>query len=164
MPIISTDIQYRLSGGGSNTDAAASLGGVISSTAAPSGIFDNVSSVEATAGDVEYRCVYIRNGHGSLSLTTAVVWIQANTPSAQTTVDIGLGTAAISGTEQTIANEGTAPTGITWSAAATEGAALAIGDLAAGATRSVWLRRTVTAGAAAASDTFTLRAKGDTLP
>lgn len=165
MPIISTDIQYRLSGGASNSDAAASLGGIISSNAAPAGIFDNVSSGEAAAGDVEYRCFYIRNGHGSLTLLGAKVWIQANTPSGDTTIDIGLGSAAISGNEQTIADESTAPIGgVTFAAAANEAAALSIGDLAPGATRSVWVRRTVGAAAAAASDSFTIRAKGDTLP
>ena len=61
MPIISTDIQYRLSGGSGNTDVNASLGGVKSSTSVGTGLhnlFDVVSSAEASSGDTEYRCVY----------------------------------------------------------------------------------------------------------
>lgn len=164
MPIISTDIKYRLSGGGSNTDPGASLGGVKSSTDAGSTIFDNVSSAEAAAGDIEYRCVYVHNNHGSLSLTGAKLWIQANTPSGDTTIDVGVGTSAVNGTEQTVANENTAPVTVSFSAAANEGAAISLGDIPAGQHRAVWIRRTVTAAAAAANDSFTLRTKGDSLP
>lgn len=164
MPIANTDIQYRLSGGASNSDAAAALGGAKSNTAVPSGQFDNVTSAEAAAGDVEYRCFYVHNNHGSLTLTSAKVWIQANTPSTDTTVDIGLGSSAINGTEQTIADEQTAPTSVTFSAAANEGASLSIGDLGPGQHKAVWIRRTVNSSAAVAADSYTLRVKGNTLP
>lgn len=164
MPIISTDLKYRLSGGAANSDPNASLGGAISSNDAPASIFDNVSSAEAVAGDVEYRCVYLRNNHGTLTALGLKVWIQTNTTPTDTQVAIGLGTAAISATEQTIANESTAPVGVTFSEPASEGAALTVGDLAAGAFKAVWIRRTINAGAAGANDGFTLRQKCDTLP
>ena len=163
MAIVSTDIQYRLSGGSSNSDPAASLGGVKSSTAA-SNYFDDVSSAEASAGDTEYRCVYVHNNHGTLTLIGAKVFIQTNTPSSDTDVAIGLGSSAINGTEQTVANESTAPTGVSFSAPTTFAGGLAIGDLAAGAHKAVWVRRTVNAGAAAYADSFTLRVQGDTNP
>lgn len=164
MPIISTDLKYRLSGGSTNTDPEASIGGVMSNTDAGSNIFDNVGSAEAAAGDIEYRCVYVLNGHGTLTAQTAKVWIQANTPSAETTIDIGLGAAGFNATETEVANENTAPAGVTFSAAANEAGALSLGDMTAGGRYAVWIRRTVTAGAAAANDTFTLRVKCDTLP
>ena len=163
MAIISTDIQYRLSGGASNSDPALSLGGVKSSTAA-SNYFDDVSSSEAGTGDTEYRCIYVHNNHGTLSLIGAKVFIQTNTPSSDTDVAIGLGSSAINGTEQTVADESTAPTGVSFSAPTTFAGGLAIGDLAAGAHKAVWVRRTVNAGAAAYSDSFTLRVQGDTNP
>ena len=163
MAIVSTDIQYRLSGGASNSDPALSLGGVKSSTAA-SNYFDDVSSAEASAGDTEYRCVYVHNNHGTLSLIGAKVFIQTNTPSSDTDVAIGLGSSAINGTEQTVAGESTAPTGVSFSAPTTFAGGLAIGDLAAGAHKAVWVRRTVNAGAAAYADSFTLRVQGDTNP
>lgn len=164
MPIVATDIKYRLSGGAANTDPAASLGGAASTTDAGSTIFDNVSSAEAAAGDTEYRCVYVRNNHGALTLTSPKVWIQANTPSGDTAIEISLGTSAVNGTEQTVADENTAPVGTLFSAAANEGAGLPLGDLAPGATKAVWIKRIINAAAAAANDSFTLRVKGDTLP
>lgn len=162
MPIVSTDIKYRLSGGAANTSQDASIGGAKSNTEASASLFDTVLSAEALAGDVEYRCFYAHNNHTTLTLENAVAWIQANTPSTSTTFDIGLGTSALNGTEQTVANEGTAPTGVVFSAAASEGAAIALGNIPAGQHRAVWLRRTVTAAAAAATDTATIRVKGDT--
>lgn len=163
MAIVAADIDFFLSGGAGNTSATASLGGARStSTEAPAGIFDDVSSTESTDGDVEYRCVYVKNSHATLTLTSAVAWLAANTPSATTTIAIGVGTSAVNGTEQTIANETTAPTGITFVAAASLGAGTALGDIPAGQHRAVWLRRTIDAGTVAASDTFTLRATGDT--
>jgi len=166
MPIISTDIKYRLSGGASNTDPNASIGGIKSSTEVGAGLhnlFDIVGSAETTAGDTEYRCIYVHNAHATLALQNAVIWVQTNTPASDTTVDIGLGTSAVNGTEQTVANESTAPSGVTFSAPATEGAALSIGNIPAGQHKAVWVRRTISAAAAANNlDNVVLRVKGDT--
>ena len=49
-------------------------------------------------------------------MQNSVIWIASNTPSADTTIEIALGSSAVNGTEQTIANESTAPTGVTFSA------------------------------------------------
>lgn len=162
MPIASTDIKFRLSGGASNTNPDASLGGVKSTTDAPSNLLDTVSSAEAASGDVEYRCEYVHNAHATLTLEAAKVWVQANTPSADTTIDIGLGTSAVNATEQTVVDEQTAPSGVTFSAAANEAGAVSLGNIPAGQSRAIWIRRTITAGAVAANDTATLRVKGDT--
>lgn len=164
MAIISTDIKYRLSGGAANSAPSASLGGAKSSTDAPIGIFDDVSSAEASAGSVEYRCIYVHNAHLTLTLLGAKLWIQANTPSASTDVAVGLGSSGLNATEQTVATEVTAPTGVTFSSPAAFASGLTLGDVPAGQHFPVWVRRTVTAGAAAASDTFTLRVQGDTNP
>lgn len=162
MAIVAADIKFRLSGGASNAVQAAALGGAKSSNDASASIFDDVSSAESTAGDTEYRCVYIHNAHATLTLTNAVAWLAANTPSSTTTVDIGVGSSAVNATEQTVANENTAPAGITFVAAASLGAGVALGDIPPGQHRAVWLRRTINAATAAANDTFTLRATGDT--
>ena len=165
MPILAADIQYRLSGGAANSNANASLGGAISSTAVPSALFDNVSSADATAGLVEYRCIYVRNNHGSLSmLDPCRLFVQANTPSATTTLAIGLGTSAQGGTEQTIANEGTAPIGVSFSEPADFANGVSLGTIPAGGHRAVWLRRTITAGTSAVNDTYNLRTTCDTNP
>lgn len=167
MPIASGDIDFRLSGGAANSDPNASLGGAKSSTeitaASLHNLFDQVASAESSAGDVEYRCFYVHNAHATLALQNAVIWVQTNTPASDTTVDIGLGTSAVNGTEQTVANESTAPSGVTFSAPATEGAALSIGNIPAGQHKAVWVRRTISAGAAANNlDNVVLRVKGDT--
>lgn len=164
MAIVSTDIKQRLSGGAANSDPNASLGGAKSSNDAPSTLFDNVTSAQAAAGLVEYRCVYVHNNHGSLVLQAPKIWVQTNTPPTDTTIDIGVGTSAINGTEQTVANEGTAPAGVTFSAPTNEAGGLALTDIPAGQHRAVWVRRTINAGAASVNDSFTLRVKGDTLP
>lgn len=166
MPIIADDIKFFLSGGTSNTDGDASLGGAISTTeVSPSvnELFDVVSGNEAQSGDTEYRCVYIKNDHPSLTLFGALVFIQNNTDSTDTSAEIALGSSAIDGVEQTIANEGAEPTSTTFDTAAGESNALEIGDIPAGEHKAVWVKRIVSAGAAAFnSDGMTIGVKGDT--
>lgn len=164
MAIVTTDIKYRLSGGSSNTDPNASIGGAKSSTEAASSIFDDVSSGEAAAGDTEYRCVYVHNNHGSLTMLGAKVWIQSNTPSADTTVALGAGASAINGTETAVADENTAPGSVTFSTPTDLAGGIALGDIPPGQHKAVWVRRTVSAAAAVAADGFTLRVGCDTLP
>ena len=163
MAIQSTDIVYRLSGGASNSDPAASLGGAKSSTAAGTNIFDNVSSSEASAGDVEHRCIYVHNAHGSLTLQGARVWIQSNTPSTDTTVAIALAGEGVNGTAETVGNESTAPSGESFTTPTDYAGGLVIGDIPSGQHQGIWIRRTVSASAAAYNnDGFTLRVQGDT--
>jgi hypothetical protein len=167
MPIASSDIDFRLSGGAANADPNAALGGAKSSTeitdATLHNLFDIVSSAEGSAGDTEYRCFYIHNSHATLSMLSSKVWIQTQTPSGDTSVEIALGTAAVNATEQTVADESTAPTGVSWSTAANEGAALSIGDIPAGQHKAVWVKRIVGAAAAAYNtDSVVLRVKCDT--
>lgn len=166
MAIAATDIDFYLSGGASNTNPNASLGGVISTTEMGTGVhnlFDQVSSAESSAGDTEYRCFYVKNNHATLTMQVAVAWIESNTPSTGTAVRIALGTSAVNATEQTITDESTAPIGVTWSSAANEGAALAIGDIPAGQTKAIWVERVVSAGAGAYNDDqCTIRIKCDT--
>ncbi len=167
MPIASSDIKFLLSGGSSNSDPNAALGGAASTTeitdATVQNLFDNVSSAESSAGDTEYRCLYVKNNHGSLALQSAKVYIQTNTPSSDTSAEIALGSSAINGTEQTIANESTAPTSVTFSTAAGSGNALSIGNIPAGQTKAIWVKRIVGAGAAAYNaDSVIIRVEGDT--
>lgn len=160
MSIITADFLLRLSGGAANSNANAALGGAKSSVAVATtvdGLFDAVSAAEAAAGRVEYRCIYLHNANASDLMTAARVWINANTPLAGTDLAIGVGSAAVNATEQTVANETTAPTSVTFSSPSTAGTGLALGDIPAGQHKAIWLRRTVTAGAgASANDTFTL--------
>jgi hypothetical protein len=160
MPIITADFSARLSGGASNSDGNAALGGVKSSNAMSGsidGLFDAVTAAQAVAGLTEYRCIYLHNANGADTMTAARVWLSANTPLVGTTIDIGVGSSAINATEQTTATEIAAPTSVSFSAPSTAATGLALGNIPAGQHRAVWLRRTITAGAgSSANDTFAI--------
>lgn len=164
MPIAAGDYVWRMSGGAANAVGNLSLGGAKSSSIAlPTAVdllFDQVSAAQNVAGSVEYRCVYLHNANATSTMLNGVVWISANTPLAGSTLAIGIGSAAVNGTEQTVANEGAGPSGVTFSEPATQGAALPIGaSIPPGQHKAVWLRRTITAGSGATpSDTFELSA------
>ena len=166
MAITAAEIKYYLSGGASNTDPNASLGGDISSTEITSGtlhnLFDQVSGAESSAGDTEYRCFYIKNTNATLTWQNVKIWVETETANPDTDELIGLGSSAVGGSEPSVADESTAPSGITFSQANLEANALTIGDIPAGSWKAVWVRRDVTAGASASSDSMTIRAKGDT--
>jgi hypothetical protein len=168
MPISNANLKWYLSGGGANSDPNASIGGARSSTLASTDLFDTVTGDESAAGDTEYRLVYFRNEDSdSDGLITPVVWILSNTPSADTTIAIGLAAAGKNATETAVANENTAPGGgVSFSSPASKAAGLALtsAPYAQNDYIGVWVRRTVTAGAAsAASDPCTLRVEGDTI-
>jgi hypothetical protein len=164
------DIKKYLSGGDVNTDPNASLGGEISSTVivnnALSNLFDSVSPAERAAGSTEYRCFYYMNEHPTETLTEAVVFILSQTPSATTSVEIGLdpegiGDGSSSGVATVIANETSAPSGVTFSSPSSAGSGLVVGDLAPGEGIAVWVKRVVDAATSPApNDPFTLRITG----
>lgn len=170
MAIVAADIKKYLSGGASNTDPNASIGGAISTTeitdSSLHNLFDVVSGTEASSGDAEYRCFYIKNTHASLTWQTVKLWIQTTTPSTDSVIAIGLDPVGISGTATAPGAEGTAPTGVTFTSPTSEGAALTLpgdGNLDLSEYIAVWLRRTISSGAAAySSDSVVLRAQGDT--
>ena len=164
MAIVSGDIVYRLSGGASNSDPSLSIGGVKSSVSAGSNLFDALTSAEAAAGDIEYRCFYVHNAHATLTMLSARSFIPTNTSSPDTILEIGVGVAAVNGTETPVANESTAPAGVTFSSPTDYASGVALGDIPPGQHRAVWLRRTVTASAASATDVSTVRTQCDTNP
>lgn len=158
MPILSTQLEVRMSGGVGNTAAVSSLGGTKSNTGFTTSafnLFDTVSGTESGTGDTEYRCVYVHNANASLTAQNTVIWFTANT--AGSWLALGAGTSAINGTEQTVVDENTAPIGITFTAPANAGAAVALGSIPPGQHKAVWFRRVVPAGAAAATYTFAVR-------
>ena len=169
MAVIASDMKFYLSGGSGNTNPNASLGAGRSTTEIVSNtlqnLFDNVSGPESVSGDTEYRCFYLRNTNGTDTLEDVGIWIDSNTPSASTVIAIGLDPNLFSpGGAVTIATESDAPAGVSFTNSpdpTSEGTALAIGDMPAGSEIAVWVRRTVTAGAAsAANDPATIRIVG----
>lgn len=163
-------LEIHLSGGTGNTSAAAALGGarstagggVVPTSLTANSIFDDVSGAEEQAGDIEYRCVYIRNV-GDQTAENVKVWL-TDTADSGTAIAIALGGEGVNGTAETVANESTAPTGETFSTPTTEGGGLAPANIPASQHYPLWFRRTITADTGASSDTFTLSISYDTLP
>lgn len=138
-------LQLFLTGGAGNSNPNASLGGIRSNTQVSgtplNNLFDDVQPGEAVAGDIEYRAVDIYNS-GDASAVVVKVYIDPDTPSPKTELDLGLDS-----TTQSVANENTAPTDVSFSHY-TPSSKLSVSDIAAGAAQRLWLRRTVQAGAA----------------
>lgn len=172
MAIVPADITWPYSGGAANTSPAACLGGAISTAGGAviddnvlHDLFDAITAVEASTGDAEYRCFYVKNTHATLTLQAAYFWILLLTPSGGTEVDIGRDPAGKNGVAAVIADENTAPVGVTFSRVTTVGTALTLGDLLPGEFYPLWVKRTVTAGAVGAGeDYFDMAVEGQTAP
>ena len=109
MPVLDTDLKFFLSGGAGNTNPNAALGGAISTTEVVDNIlnnlFDNVSGVEHTAGDINYRCIYVKNNSVSIAYLSKL-FIETNTPAADSQIQIGLDLAGVGGLADTILTNG----------------------------------------------------------
>lgn len=179
MAIVPGDLLLKLAttagaAGNSNAqgDPNASLGKFISTTqvsgTALHNLFDAVSGAENAASDVEYRCVFIHNSHATLTLQNAVVYVSGGDPAGGAIIAIGVDTTAISaigsGSDQalTVANESTAPAGVTFSLPTTAGGGLALGNIGPGQCKAIWIRRTANNTAAVSGETMTLAISGDT--
>jgi len=167
MAIVAGDIVKYLSGGAANTTANLSLGGAGNAaatitSAVSNNLFDDTSGAESTSGATDYRCIYIKNTHATLTYSSASVFISAS-PTAGVTVDIGLDPIGVNGTATTIANEATVPTGVTFSHPVAAGT-LSLGSLAPGDFYAVWIKRTIAPATAGAAATFDLGVNGNTLP
>lgn len=178
MAIVQGDLLFKYTGASSHdsaqSDPDASLGNYRSSSQITSGsdnnVFDDVSGGEASTGDTEYRCIAFHNNHGSLPLTSCVVWIQVDTGNGEDDIsfDVEAPSAEDTGYVQTIANESTAPTGLGgWSDATSKATGkdcpLTSNEVGAGEWFGIWLRRIISASAsAAAAESVTIRVEGDT--
>lgn len=110
-------------------------------------VFDDISPAESFAGDTEYRCLYIMNTNGTDTAFGVTVWVQSQ-PVGDDSIALGVDPAGVgngssTGVATTVADESSAPAGVTFSAPATQGAGLVLGDLAPGQCAAFWQRRTV---------------------
>lgn len=165
MGIVSGDLVIRYSGGASNADPNASLGGAMSSNGptdnTQNNLFDDVTGSESLPGDIEYRCEYLLNNHGTLTAKSARVYISADTSSY---IDIALDGNGLNATaEGPKVDESTAPSGETFSHPTTYSAGLDMTNIPAGQKYAIWIRRTIPAAASAATPySFTLKYDCDT--
>ena len=150
----------RLTGGASNNDPNASLGGVRSSNAvsatAMNNLFDNVTPDETASGDVEYRAVDVYNS-GDATAESVTFYFDANTSSSDTVLAVATEASPVDST-LSIADESTAPAGSLTFTEPTSGAKKSLPNIPAASGCRIWLRRTVSEGATnTASDTATMK-------
>jgi len=169
---VSTDGTYEIYSNDSTkymivTVVAASLPGTdksdaITLTSVVENLFDSVGSGEAQAGVTEYRSVMVKNDSPA-GMNSMIVWIDVNTPFADDHVEIGI-EAPTANAIQSVANETTAPTGVTFFLADGESNGISIGNLASGDLYGVWLKRVVTAtNQRYANNSFTFAFRADTV-
>lgn len=173
MSILATDIKFFLSGGAGNTNPAAALGGIKSTTEIVddtlNNLFDDVSGVEHAAGDTNYRCLYVKN-NSTETATNVRIYIDTNTPAVDDTINIGkdlagVGDGATTGVADTIVNESTAPDpAVTFTTAADYANAILLGTMTAGQVYAIWIKRIVSAGTTAqANNSAILKVSVDTV-
>ena len=170
MAILTTDVDTFLSGGASNSDPNASLGGLRSTTTelnpavSEENLFANVDGTEASDGSTKYRGLYYENGHASITLEATTIWISTTTPSSDTVIALALAGEGLDATMETIADEDTAPVGETFTSPATKAGGLVMGDVPTLQHFGCWVRRIVTAAASAFNDDdWAYTIEGDTV-
>jgi hypothetical protein len=170
MPITQPDIKTYLSGGVTNTNPAASLGGVrsgsgqvIDNTAA--NLFPNAPGSETLAGSTSFLCCYVRNEHPTITFENIRFYVSKPTDSDEDEIDIAIGSVAKNATEITIANITTQPGGgITFSHPTNYATGLVIPNLSPNDYFPIWFRRTIQANLLQAvnDNTFRFNVDGDT--
>lgn len=175
--IIASEIQPRYTttaGAAGNSTAGTangSLGKYASTTTwaggAANDLFDDISGAENAASTVDYRGLAIANTNAYNAFQNAVVWISSEVAGGascaigiDTTAASAIGAAAAQMLQ--IANETTAPAGVTFSAPTTQGTALSLGSIPASSVKGLWVRRTAANSAALSNDGVTLSISGDT--
>jgi hypothetical protein len=174
--IVAGDLLWKyatVSGSAGNTltsTANASLGKYISTTAFPdaalNALFDDISGAENAASTVDYRCIFIHNSNASNPLENAVVYMSDVAGGAAVAVGVDTTAASALGSASaqalTIANETTAPAGVSFSSPTTVGAGLSLGTIPSGQVRAIWVRRTAANSAALSADGCSIFVAGDT--
>jgi hypothetical protein len=179
MAITGTDIELRgsvLTGSAGDSTAQTTqsqwLGKNVSTTVVGTGanaVYDDVNGAENTALESEYRCVFVLNKHATLAWLNPVVYLSAEVAGG-TNISIATDNIAASAKGSAsaqaaqVANEDTAPTGVSaFSSPTTAATGLSLGaSLPAGFVKAVWIKRTTTNSAAVDADGVTLGFSGDT--
>lgn len=175
--IVPSDILLKYSttagsAGNSGTGSApGSLGKYISTSVIPdatlNAVFDDISGAENAANIVDYRCVFVHNSNASNPLENAVVYLSAEVAGganvavgADTTAPSAIGSASAQALQ--VANETTAPAGVTFSSPTTSATGVALGTIPVGQCKAIWIRRTATNSSALSGDGVTISVAGDT--
>jgi len=154
---MAASLQFRLTGGATNSDPDASLGGVMSSTEISedpmNNLFDNVSPAEGKSGDVEHRGIDVYNA-GDEDATEVAIYMSDETSSPDTQLDMGqdsIGAHDSDWNGPSIADEGDTPSDSQGGNISfdhyTSSNKLSLPDIPSGKAVRVWLKRVVQANA-----------------
>jgi hypothetical protein len=174
MAIADTNIKFYESLADEANDDDKSIGGNINlsaplnknqnpSTPLFNQLWDDFTTSEKKNGDVEYRCIFVRNEHGTDTLTNIKIWFTAElTPSPDTYIRMGVSNLAVNTAEQSLVTAEDTPTGINFDARHnSEDTAISLPNLAPNAYKAIWIQRRIRANAAQYNkDSFTLRLDG----
>lgn len=177
MSIEAADIllKYSETTGPGDTNAGSangSLGGFCSTTEITSAtlhnLFDVVSGTENIALEAEYRCFFVHNSNATDTFLNVRVFLASEVAGgANAAVGVDATSVIAVGSEVnqavTIADENTAPSGVSFTMPTDYAGGAIIGDLPPGEIRAVWVRRTTTNSAAQSNDGVTLRVQGESL-
>ncbi len=172
MAIAASDIKLRISGANASaTDPNGSYGGAMSTvsggiivTNVLNNDMDDITSAEASSGITIYHNYYYKNEHGSLTYISPKFYIDTQTNSGDTSVEMALVAEAKNVATTRLTNETTAPSGITFSTPANYAGGIAIGSLDSGDYRGIWVKYIVGSSASAVLDAYTLGIQGDSNP
>lgn len=175
--IVAGDILTKFSvltgsaGNSTGGTAAGSLGKYISTTQWTGGalndLFDDISGDENAASESEYRCIFVHNSNTANVYENVVVWISAETAGGanisigpDTTAASAIGSASAQAVQ--VANEDTAPGGITFTSPTTKATGISLGNIGIAQCKAFWIKRTATNSSALSADGMTLSIAGDT--
>ena len=172
MAIAASDIKLRISGANASaTDPNGSYGGAMSTVSGGiivTNVLNNdmgdITSAEASSGITIYHNYYYKNEHGSLTYISPKFYIDTQTNSGDTSVAMALVAEAKNVATTRLANETTAPSGITFTTPANYAGGIAIGSLDSGDYRGIWVKYIVGSSASAVLDSYTLGIQGDSNP
>ena len=167
MVLVPLDLKLRKSA--HNANGKISLGGVMTEgfvSESANNLWDMITDEELSSsvvGEYEVRCVYAHNtSPNKETMKNCQMWVEQNTASPFTDIDIGVGTAPVGEEEQTVPNENTLPQNIFWTFARGEENAQLLGDIDWDKGKSIWIRRhagPARSGSSYPSDNYILRFK-----
>jgi hypothetical protein len=151
--------------------AAGSLGKYLSTSAWAGGalndLFDDITGDENAASEAEYRCIFVHNSNTSNIYENVVIWISAEVGGGanvaigpDTTAASAIGSASAQAVQ--VADENSAPGGITFTSPTTKATGIVMGNIGIGQCKAFWIRRTATNSAALSADGVTFSIAGDT--
>lgn len=196
MPVLASELKYYLTVSGSGKEDGSaqpdphdSLGGFRSNVEISSGalnnLFDDISSLEASLGNTDYRCICLKNTSAETLYNTRIYVYSEVDPNSDQTISIAIErpetAGAVTGDSQNVVDEDTAPTvnttdhngvgsGISdFALANTSGTAISVeqgafsAHLEPGEIVFIWIKRVIDSEAQAQSNmAFTIRVAGDT--